>query len=155
MLPSDVIDDLGCKGARDSELQSHIFLLMAGYESRGLTTNKPVAHACCLRYGSRKTTPAHAKAAWVWRFKRVTAAMLMACHIANRLSFDISFLGVTLFRNLSLLPTAAMTVAVRDFVRGMIGVHQNLPFWCLIQGRFTVAAWYFYVVLLVYYSTER
>lgn len=46
--------------------------------------------------------------------------------------------------NLGLLPTAAMAVAVRNFIRGIIEGHQKLPFWCLIWERCRDAAQYFY-----------
>jgi hypothetical protein len=38
---------------------------------------------------------------------------------------------------------------------GIIGVHKKLPFLCLIQGRFVVAAWCFCVLRSFNYSTGR
>ena len=94
------------------------------------------------------STAAHAKSSRIWTLKDKTLLCRVMGKIAAWLTLDGSVSLACRLCGLRALTTTTLTISMRDFLRGMIGVHQNLQFWCLIRERFAVAARY----CRVYYS---
>lgn len=81
--------------------------------------------------------PTHAKTARVGKLDLLTSASpLMSKNVAERLALYPSMLRARHVGNIGLFAATAMAVAVRNFVRGIIGVHRNLPF-CVKPGTLT------------------
>lgn len=92
-----------------------------------------------LGYGGRLTTAAHAQTAWIWAVKVAVFLRMMTLEIASWLALNTTVLLVGLGSNGRKLTTTALTVTIRDFVRGIIGVHGKLPFLCQAQDAANVA----------------
>lgn len=83
-----------------------------------------------LSYWRRLTTAAHAKSARVWAFKVTVLLRMMALEIASWLALNTTVFFVGMSSNGRKFSATTLTVAIRDFVRGIIGVHGKLPFLC-------------------------
>lgn len=81
--------------------------------------------------------------------------VMVALDEAEGLPFDISFLGIALPRDRRKPSATTFAITIRDFLRGIIGVHGNSPFLCLIRERFTVAARCFCCLFSFNYSTSE
>lgn len=68
-----------------------------------------------------------------------TGAIGMSSEVARKIRVIftdyVSSFRVRAGYDISFLTAAALAIAVWDFLRGIIGVHQNLQFWCQSRGR--------------------
>lgn len=73
----------------------------------------------------------------------------------HRLPLDVAVRVVCAFCNWCKVATAALTVAVRDFVRGIMEGHGNSPFLCQSHGRLQRRVAISIGLLQVYFSTKK
>lgn len=63
-----------------------------------------------------------------------TEASVMPMHKANGLTFDLAAFARVSCRNLSLFAATTAAITVRNILRGIMGLHRNLPFCAKSQG---------------------
>lgn len=117
-------------------------------------SNFPVAARGCVAYPK----PAFIRTAFVDEFPKPfldradgSKSDMMTANEAYRLPLDVSEMGTGYFGNWSWLTTTAVAITVRNFKRGIMGLHRNSPFLCQASERLTTLPGRF---LLVDYTSN-
>lgn len=87
----------------------------------------------------RLTAAAHTQAARIRPLQMLILAILMTANVFGWFSAYAASLRVVHGDWLGLLPTTALAVTVRNFVRGIMGLHKNLQFLCQAAGHFAMS----------------
>lgn len=99
-----------------------------------------VFSSCVFGEGGFLAAPAHAQSARIRIFESCDWRLVMTGDEAHWIAFYMSFCAVGSCGNLGLLPASAFAKTVRDFVRGIMGLHRNLSFLVPSLGTIPVVA---------------
>lgn len=117
-----------------------------------LSFGPPTLFVCVLSDWRAQSAPTFAK--FDWRGRNGLCS-IVPIDIAQWLAFDPPVLFMIGWSKACFLSTTALTVTARDFIRGIIGAHQNLQFWCQGRGRSLRRSAISIGVLPEYFSTKK